>query len=581
MHKKKEIKSLNKKMDGFDSVLTNILVGIEEIKINNQKELPDFLLPENIALVKKCINDYQQSSTFILEKDKALFESGRKIQSKAKEDWTTQEIKKMLDIVRIITTREKRMQLIGFLNDTAKTPFVQLLNNDNELQIESIHSQWVQRSHFAQIPSVHLPLIAQMLKNIKTYFGMVENDKVLPNIIKKYQIHSDLIERVKNARSLIKFEEENLCRGMLARLTLAKRRLADDVLLATYDSLIPLGFSEVFFNKYKKYFTRELLSNELLAEFYNYIVSVNNNSLLNELEKIYSLIPAESTSSMPSYVMINMPGFCYKNKPWPSEPSDFSAAKLKGSTFLCSNFRNSLLVSADLDASDLRDAYLENANAQFANFMNADGRGAHLQWMYAKSAIFKSADFSYASFHGAYLYNANFKKCRLDETDFQLANLQQANFFGTTGSCNFNGADLSNANMLKIDIAKNSYIGASLIGTQFIKDESNDEIVFLLDTLEKQLKNRTYEKELILALEQNIIAKIESESNEEEIDIRKSPLLRHTLFTESRAKSSPLSYPDTSFYQFFTIPKKLINDLSMVLHDGEKSMLLLKNLTSM
>lgn len=45
-------------MDGFDSVLTNILVGIEEIKINNQKELPDFLLPENIALVKKCINDY-------------------------------------------------------------------------------------------------------------------------------------------------------------------------------------------------------------------------------------------------------------------------------------------------------------------------------------------------------------------------------------------------------------------------------------------------------------------------------------------------------------------------------------------
>lgn len=146
--------------------------------------------------------------------------------------------------------------------------------------------------------------------------------------------------------------------------------------------------------------------------------------------------------------------------------SDFRLAKLNQIVALESDFRNSILNSAQIITSTLTNSLFLSADLERADFKNSELTGAN----------FSKANAFDASFVGANLTNANFKFANLQSANFSNSTLQNTIFFedlndyplapsgyqisGTT-TINTSGAFVKNANFegaQNIDEDKRTYL---------------------------------------------------------------------------------------------------------------------------
>lgn len=543
-------------MDNTATAFANSVVGIEEIEhlIKKPLDMPDFLLNENIELLKQFIDTYQNRHLLFSEKDRPLYAAYNRIKQNNNE--RTLDDTKILERVAIITKKQtERKKLIGYLNQTEDNPFMVLIKNNSlkETTIDTLNQEWIDRSYYVEVQSANFLTIANALEKIECYFSaLILEDKTLPNLFKKYKIQIDILSLAKKCLNLIQEEKENLSHAMLLRLKLARLGLADDALLATIESLRPFWNFDCFKQR-KLYFCEEALAPSLFIPFYSYIQGIGNKKQMKALHALYSITCSDVTQ-MASFIKNNYTQFpFYEGFTW--NKMDFTKINLIEASFESGCIKNACMREGNFKLSNFNKCTFNNVTIQQANFTCSNFSNAKLQWIYAKNAICIASDLDNTSFHGSYLWGAKFERTKLNKTDFSMTNLQKATFYGAVGSCNFDGADLTETNLIGVDISKISFQGAILIDTQFIGETLETDILLELDVLACRIKNHASEAELRQAIKQNVINKIINMplyQNNEELGLRESKLLQHALFNKKDdSLFAMLNYQTENAFSFF------------------------------
>lgn len=449
--------------------------------------------------------------------------------------------------------RENRKKLTELLNDTGDASIFGLLmaeNTGDKIKTDKtnkIQIQWEESSRFADTLSDRFIDLSELLAKMEEYFQLIIISEVLPMLIKKYKVTQNINELANHGLKLLQYEKENLCMGMLGRLQLAKSGLPDDVLSSIIKSLREVSAPKDYFYGTDSCFTTEKLSLDKCVEFFNYIATNGTERQKAKLLKLYYKEDFVIRNSLSVKPESNVQDKSYDCVNW--QYMDLSGKKFLDASFLKADLSGSSLKLCDFRLCDLREANLRTIDACMVSFKGADGRGADLSWASANTANFEGANFSFAHFHGASLCHSNFTRCHLEDTDFRLSKLRNANFNGAIGLCNFDGADLSEADLTGMDISINSYKNAIILDVKIIKSETDDAIIMELDLLEIKLKNHPDKKELLNAILQDVCNKIESIYGNI-MAMRDSHLIKHRIFAYIINKSSPF-YSKKSFLGTF------------------------------
>lgn len=559
-------------IDNSQTYLETTLRCFEEIKsiINNIHDEPDFLILENIGLLKTHIDLYKNKHTLLSEKEIQLFTRCKQLPST--KTLTLEEIKLKQKVAEIKERPQRRNRFIEMLNDTQNNVFYELLQKypGKESLIEDINKDWIERSHYADVQSGILPLLANSFTRMEEYFSdLILKDKNLPLLLEKYKIKINVKAQAKQMINLIHYEKECLSQAMLSRLKMAKAKCQDDVVLVTLEAINKIMIVANT-NKIKSYSFEEPLTSSLRVQFYEYIKQVGTKRQLAELAVVYPLdyvdepcitnLKTEALISLSENCNMNFLNFdCFAlNKMNFSKQTLIKASfesgfiqdsNLQNTHFQWSNFNRTTFnnvnaqhaefYSSDFSYSVFNTVNAKNAqfclstfnqwsfntlNAQQANFTSAYFVKADLQWVYAELAIFKASTITHTSFHGGYLYGANFERVKLDSVDYTLCCLERSIFYGAMGACTFDSANLKGANLIKMNLSKASFKGCILVDTKFLEGESEDDVVSELDLLECQLKNHASRLPLRVAIKQDVERKIEDKK------WTKSTLLQHSLF---------------------------------------------------
>ena len=148
--------------------------------------------------------------------------------------------------------------------------------------------------------------------------------------------------------------------------------------------------------------------------------------------------------------------------------ADFSYACVRGANFYSSELRGATFYGAEaekalFEKARLYDATLERIFARDANFMYLFARGANFAAADLTGACFTAADLRETSFRWAILQNARVLRARIEDANFREAQLNGADFSDSS----FNGTDLRGAEIRGANFSGCDLRGANITGLDF------------------------------------------------------------------------------------------------------------------
>ena len=163
--------------------------------------------------------------------------------------------------------------------------------------------------------------------------------------------------------------------------------------------------------------------------------------------------------------------------------ANLNGANLQGANLQEAHLQKAKLHGANLQGANLQEAYLRETDLREAELYESNLQGAHLQEADLRVAKLQGADLQGAELRGANLQEAKLQGANLRETNLQRANLQGAKLQGADlrvadlretnlykanlRVAKLQGADLQEANLLEANLLGADLRGADLRGAEF------------------------------------------------------------------------------------------------------------------